>query len=196
MEWMRIIKMLYFKKFVLVFFISVSSFGADLNKLSILYQNNFNNFYEPRFCGENISRLLVEAQKQNIDLSNSYVLKVVGAGFLETSGFYMRNEPNNRKMLGYFHYVLVADNYVFDFDLHEPLVFLLEDYVRLQFTPPYEPFIIWGVKYDSMKELSHWSVIRYEVNEYLRTSSPRSTWTKSMPDVIKLKEVLSKKRLR
>jgi hypothetical protein len=85
-------------------------------------------------CGENIGRLVEEAKNQNLDLEGSYVLKIEGGGFLETSGFYTRSNPNERAMLGYFHYILVADGYVFDFDLNESLVLKLEDYVRLQFT--------------------------------------------------------------
>ena len=143
------VKMFRFKNIIFLCFILLKStvLAADIESLRKLFVNNFNHYYQPRYCGKNIKRLLSEAQKRNIDLSNSYILKVVGDGFFETSGFYTRAKPNQRAMLGYFHMILVADNMVFDFDLHAPLVLDVRNYIRLQFMPPYEPYIIYNVNY-------------------------------------------------
>lgn len=175
--------------------IILPTFAADLKSLKQLFQDNFNSYYEPRFCGRNIQRLLINAKERNIDLTNAYVLKVVGGGFLETSGFYTRTDPNERAMLGYFHMVLVADGYVFDFDLNESLVLKLEDYIRLQFTPPYEPYVIWGITYIAQKELAYWKTTRFEWKDYV-SNKHTATWEKSMKDYVSLEEVMSRKRIR
>src|SRR5690606_10559228 len=123
-------------KFILVFCLFLThAKAADIPALTKLFRTNFNSFYEARNCGKNIERLVEAAHEKRIDLRNAFDLRIVGGGFCETSGFYTRMVINDRAMLGYFHYVLVADNYVFDFDLAEPLVLPFEDYVRLQFSP-------------------------------------------------------------
>jgi hypothetical protein len=95
-------------KFTIAILLTASTaLAADLEKLTQLFQENYNTFYVPRFCGPNTARLIQAAQDQKIDLSNSYVLKIVGAGFLETSGFYTRSAPNERQMLGYFQEVVL-----------------------------------------------------------------------------------------
>ena len=98
---------LYSARLLIALLISLSSaWAADLPQLKKLFTENFDNYYQPRFCGKNTARFVSEAKKRNIDLSNSYVLKIVGGGFWETSGFYTRNNINERAMLGYFHMVL------------------------------------------------------------------------------------------
>jgi hypothetical protein len=165
------------------------SHAADLPALSKLYQENYQRFYKHGLCGQNILRLLEEAHRQGIDLSNVSVLKIEGAGFLETSGFYTRHAKNQRAMLGYFHVVMVADNIVFDFDLADKLMPTLENYVRLQFTPPYEPFIIFGISYQAQKELPWWKVTRFEWHDYLQQAP--MTWKKNLGEVVDLKAVLA-----
>lgn len=161
-----------FKRLILFsFFMIFSSLGqaADLVALKELFQSEFNSLYAPRMCGENIGRLILAAQKKKIDLSNSYVLRFQGGGFLETSGFYTRQKPNDRVMLGYFHFVLVADGHVFDFDLNEPLVLNLHQYVKLQLVPPYEPFNVMGIKYTAKSMLPSWEIKIYDIANYVST---------------------------
>jgi hypothetical protein len=185
------------KKFIILFLFlfSVLSHAADLNALSGLFQQNFDTFYRPRLCGQNISRLIFEATKKNIDLTNSYVLKIEGEGFLETSGFYTRKAINEREMLGYFHFVLVADGYVFDFDLAEPLILKLEDYIRLQFTPAYEGYTVFGIHYRPLEQLPGWTVGHFELKSYMG-SAPQKTWSKRMDQIVDLKKIMKKKRIR
>lgn len=185
------------KTIILLIFILISTMAsaADLQSLSTLFKQNFDTFYQPRLCGKNITLLLSEASKRNIDLSNSYVLKIEGAGFLETGGLYTRVRINEREMLGYFHYVLIADDYVFDFDLAEPLILKIEDYIRLQFTPAYTPYIIFGINYDPLKELPYWTVTNYHWRDFLNPG-PQKNWVKKMNHFIDLKKVMTRDRIR
>lgn len=182
---------------VLIFtFLAFSqAMAADLRALSELFVRNYNTFYQPRFCGRNTARLITEAAKRNIDLRNSYVLKIEGGGFLETSGFYTRSAPNDRALLGYFHMVLVADGYVFDFDLAEPLVLKVEDYIRLQFTPPHEPFLIFGIKYRALEQLPSWQLTRFETLDYARNKEVPTAKGK-LGQIIDLNRVMKLPRLR
>jgi hypothetical protein len=174
--------------------ISISSQAADLRSLRNIFVSNFDRFYVPARCGSNVGRLIEEANRLSIDLKNSYVLKIVGSGFLETSGFYTRGKINERAMLGYFHFVFVADGYVFDFDLDEPLVLKLEDYIRLQFSPQQLPYTVFGINYVPEKELQYWTVSRFEIDTYL--SRPQVAWTKKMPEIVNLKAVMTRPRVR
>jgi hypothetical protein len=169
--------------------------AADIPRLAQLFQQNFNSFYQPRYCGPNTARFANAAQKLNIDLSNSYVLRLVGGGFWETSGFYTRNSTTERDMLGYFHMVFVADNYVFDFDLHEPLVLPLEDYIRLQLTPSTENSNFWGKSYKPHLELPNWEMTRYKTDDYARNVETVLDKTK-LKDFVDLNSVLNRKRLK
>lgn len=169
--------------------------AADLAQLIPLFQNNYQTFYQPRLCGRNTGRLIEAAQKLNIDLSNSYVLKIVGGGFWETSGFYTRNSPNDRDMLGYFHMVLVADNHVFDFDLNEPLVLPLEDYIRLQFTLPDDSTTLWGKNFKPRQELPSWEMTRFVTTDYVNGQETVIDKMK-LKDLVNLDSVLDRQRLR
>ncbi len=170
-----------------------ASFAADIPALKELFTQKYETFYEPRFCGRNTARFVSEASRRNIDLSNSYVLKIEGAGFLETSGFYTRAGTNERQMLGYFHVVFVADHHVFDFDLAEPLVLKLEDYIRLQFTPPYEPFPIFGIAYRAKEQLAHWTATGFDGSAYIRDEETKA-WEMKFPDFVDLDEVMNLER--
>lgn len=163
--------------------------AADVDSLIEFYKQNYRNFYRHRLCGQNIELLLKEAQEDGIDLEGAYVLKIEGSGFLETSGFYSRHGINERTMLGYFHVVLVADNIVFDFDLAGKLTPKLPSYVRLQFTPPYEPFIIFGIKYRALEQLPWWTVTRYEWRDYLLRGNP--SWKKKLSEILDLQAVMT-----
>jgi hypothetical protein len=181
--------------FIAFLLFTVTVNAADLRSLKNLFNDNFDSFYVPRMCGKNIERFVKEAAKRNIDLSNSYILKVEGSGFLETSGFYTRSEPNERTMLGYFHFIFVADGYVFDFDLAEPLVLKMEDYVRLQFTPPYDPYVVYGITINPIKDLTYWTATHYEWKNYI-SSNPVKTWEKSFGEIINLQSMMKKTRVR
>jgi hypothetical protein len=146
--------------------LSFSSLSADVERLEKLFSKNYNSFYTPRFCGRNIEKFVNVANQKGVDLSGSCVDRIVGGGFLETSAFYSRTNPNDRVMIGYFHMVLVADGYVFDFDLGEPVVLKLQDYVRLQFTPPYEPFRIFGIDYSFKGNPGSYNVTAFETKTY------------------------------
>lgn len=181
-------------KFILLISLFVSQvYAADIPGLTKLFQSNFNSLYQPRHCGKNIERLVQAAHEKRIDLKNAYVMKIVGGGFWETSGFYTRITPNERVMLGYFHYVLVADNYVFDFDLREPLVLPFEDYVRLQLAPPASNTSWMNVM---AKDLPTWEMTRYEWNDYISYSNLNATWVKRMSVMINIPKALAKKRVR
>lgn len=169
--------------------------AADVEQLSQLFQNNYNSFYQPRMCGQNTVRLIQAAQNLNIDLSNSYVLKIVGGGFWETSGFYTRNKPNDRDMLGYFHMVLVADNYVFDFDLNEPLVLPLEDYIRLQFTLPDDSKTFFAKSFKPRQELPGWEMTRFYTEDYAKNKETIIDRMK-LKDLVDLDSALDRKRLK
>lgn len=181
------------KSFLKIFlFISFSQpivLAADVSKLKDLFVQNFDNYYEPRYCGKNIVRFVSRAVEEKIDLSNSYVLEIVGAGFLETSGFYAREAVDQRTMLGYFHVVFVADDYVFDFDLHRPVVLKLEEYVRLQLTPPFEPFNVFGIKYRSLEQLSGWTAIAFDWSGHIQ-KKVIELWRKKFPEFINLERML------
>lgn len=169
--------------------------ASDLRQLEALYAQNFDAYYEPRFCGRNIERLARAAFQHGIDLRGAYALKIQGAGFLETSGFYTREAKNERALLGYFHVVLVADGKVFDFDLHDPLVLDLADYVRLQFSPPREPYRVLGIQYDARAELEWWTATRYELVRGTGLA-PQSTWKKRLGELVDLDVALDGRRIR
>jgi opacity protein-like surface antigen len=182
------------KKFLIILLLSLltlsQALAADLKSLTTLFKQNYDNFYQPRYCGRNTARLVSEAHKRKIDLSNSYVLKIVGGGFWETSGFYTRNNINERAMLGYFHMVFVADGYVFDFDLDEPLVLKMDDYFRLQFTPPY-PFNFYGGEARTKSELKGWTLTRYEWPDYIKNIE-KPTWVKKLRDIMNVDKMVEK----
>lgn len=186
--------MLRISLIVLVLLISAVN-AADLPALKKLFEKNYNSIYQPRFCGRNTRAFLNEAKKQEIDLSDSYVLKIVGPGFFETSGFYTRSKPNERVHLGYFHMVLVANNHIFDFDLREPLVLDILDYARLQFTPPHEPYTLMGVDYSSKGNPSRWNVTAFDKNDYAK-GIETTLWEMKMNQFIDVEKLYSRERIR
>lgn len=164
--------------------------SAELKVLTSLFEVSYNQLYVHRECGKNVGRLIKEAKRLNIDLSNSYVLKIEGSDFLEVSAFYTRNHINERQMLGYFHFVLVAQGYVFDFDLDKPLVLPIEEYVRLQFTPPTLPYQFMGIDMNPRKYLPEWKVEGYSIDSYLG-GQPQLLWTKKMNELINIERTLN-----
>ena len=191
------------KKFILSLIVgfilnvlSATTYATDVRALTQLFQKNHDHFYAYAQCGGNIARFVEAAKAQRIDLSNSYVLNVAGAGFLETSGFFTRGKQNNWKMLGYFHVVFVADGYVFDFDLDQPLVLKLEDYIRLQFTPPYEPFKVGGNIHFKSTDLKFWTATGYETQSYNLHSDPVQIWKTKLTDLVPYELIMSRPRLK
>jgi len=167
--------------------------SADIPALKELFQKNFDSYYQPRFCGQNIRRFLEEASMREIDLSNAYVLKIQGGGFLETSGFFTRGNVNEREMLGYFHMILIADDIIFDFDLNRPLVLNKLDYIRLQFTPPHEPYYIFGIDYTKNGAPGNWNVTAFDSKDY--SNGKESTlWKSKIKDYIDIKELFKRER--
>lgn len=170
--------------------------GADLTALKALYTANYNHYYVPRFCGKGIARLIREAQARNISLSGAYVLKIKGQGFLETSAFYGRARPNDRLPLTYYHFVLVADENVFDFDLDYPIVLNIKNYFRLQFTPPFDPFYIVPASkellFKTTEELSSLELTRYELEAHLKSDSvtPTTTWVKKLEEIYNVDQIM------
>ena len=181
-------------KFLLIsLFLITSAQAANLPALAGLFQKNFNTFYQPRMCAKNIERLVQAAKANRIDMKNAFVLKIVGGGFWETSAFYARGNPNQRTMLGYFHYVLVADNHVFDFDLAEPLVLPFQDYIRLQFGPK-STDAAWMKTMSA--DLPGWEMTRYEWEPYASYSNLNATWIQRLDKLINVPQTMSKKRVR
>jgi len=157
--------------FILVicsFLFTSKAFTADTKALTSLYKSGYNSMYHPRYCGRNIEGFLKEAKKRNIDLSNSYVLNIEGGGFLETSGFYTRGKKGERANLGYFHIILLADDMIYDFDMDSPKVLTLNNYVDLQFRPPFEPFKVFGIDYTKNGNPGSWSVEVFDLQDYAR----------------------------
>lgn len=121
-------------------------------------------------------------------------MKIVGGGFWETSGFYTRNNINERAMLGYFHMVFVADGYVFDFDLDDPIVVKLEDYFRLQFIPP-SASDFYGGEARTISELKGWTITRYEWADYIKNIE-KPTWVKKLHEIMNVEKMVQGKRVR
>lgn len=186
------------KKNLTIFIFSLvtisQTFAADVKAIERLFKENYDSFYQPRYCGKNTQRLVSEAHKRKINLSNSYVMKIVGGGFWETSGFYTRNNINERAMLGYFHMVFVADGYVFDFDLDDPIVVKLEEYFRLQFIPP-SASDFYGGEARTISELKGWTITRYEWADYIKNIE-KPTWVKKLHEIMNVEKIVQGKRVR
>jgi hypothetical protein len=168
---------------------------AALSQSFEVFSQNFNAAYTPRYCRGNIESLISLFKQKGIELNDAHVLKFEGPGVWETSGFYTRYEMNERVNLGTWHFVLVKGGYVFDFDLWEPKVLPLEDYIRLQFTPPTEPYFIARVnRYNTRDELKFLKVTRYEVDEFLK-SPPAETWKKLFGEIVDVDAILARPRV-
>lgn len=71
----------------------------------------------------------------------------------------------------------------------------LEDYIRLQFTPPYEPFTIWGIDYRGAEQLPSWTATRYEWPDYIKGKEVK-TWEKPFSKFINIEKMMQLKRAR
>lgn len=176
--------------------LGVNSFAADIPALKKLFKSEYNSLYQARFCGQNIENFIAKAKERRINLSNSYVAKIVGGGFLETSAFYTRTKKDDRVMLGYFHMILVADGIVFDFDLGKKKILDLNSYFRLQFTPPYEPFKIYGIDYSAKGNPDYWDITGFSTEAY-GSGIERKIFEKKLNRLIDMKSMrrINRKRL-
>lgn len=173
--------------------------AADLSALTQEFAAHFNDYYIPRFCGRTIMRFIDESQKKNIDLSGAYVLMIEDSGFWGTNAFFGREVIDDRRPLGDFHIVLVAEGKVFDFDLHRPIVLPVEDYFRLQFTPPKDPYYLYPEKkeglFNTVSELSYLKLSRIELVDFPKPGKPIRAWTKTLHDAYDVDAIMKRKRL-
>jgi len=169
---------------VIILFAGLShhSFSADIQSLLKLYRNNFNQIYVPRFCHQNIKRFVALARSKNINIENSFVVSVEGGSFLKTSGFYSRFKPGQRVSLGYFHVFLIADGYVFDFDLYRPLAIKFLDYVTLQFTPQVPNARFFNVDYYQTGNPHSWNTSIFDASSFKSLKGPKA-WRGTLEDI-------------
>lgn len=142
-----------FLVFGLLFVWTNLSLAADVRGLKDLFRRSFwTGMYQENYCGQNIERFVRAAQKEGINLDNSYVIQIVNAGF-DTFGLVSAlsvreqgkkfdpapKQPPYRDigwMNWNFHVVLVADGEVFDFDfMNQATVYKLPKYLDEQFIP-------------------------------------------------------------
>lgn len=143
------------KKLFLLFslLISFSSFAADVRALKDLFAKSFwTKMYEQNYCRDNIERFAMAAQKEGIDLDNSYIIQFVNNGFdmfglvaaisVREQGRLIEPKPVNPpyRNIGTsnwnYHAILVADGEIFDFDFtNQPRVLKLQAYFNEQFIP-------------------------------------------------------------
>lgn len=122
-----------------ILLITVSVQAADLPRLTTHFSDTFVSNYAPRFCGENITRLIEQSVEAGIDLENAFIVRIEGTGFWMTQGFAVRGRAFGDYQSWTFHYVLVADGQVFDYDFTDrPRVTPFADYVFEMFVPPAE----------------------------------------------------------
>jgi hypothetical protein len=170
-------------KFYFLFFIFLKVEAADLKKLTSLFKEIYETHYTPNYCGKNIQQFLNFADNAGIDLNNAEVWKVMGNGFWETSGFHTRLSTSDRSMLGYFHMILIADDYIFDFDLHGAHVVSKYHYARLQFTPAHNPFpVTRSAKIDFHKDLNGWTIEAFDAKDYSKNITTK-LWKKNFLDI-------------
>jgi hypothetical protein len=114
---------------------SLSAHAADLEKLETLFTETFVSNYQPRFCGENIKRFVAQAAARGIDLSGASIYKIVGGAWnLQT--FAARGLRPGGAQPFEFHWILVADGKVFDYDYTDRAqVITLEEYIPSMFIP-------------------------------------------------------------
>jgi hypothetical protein len=169
--------------FLFILFIFQKVEAADLKKLTTLFKQMYETHYTHISCGRNIQQFLVFADKAGIDLNNAEVWKVKGNGFWATSGFHTRLSTSDRTMLGFFHVILIADNYIFDFDLHGGYVLSKYHYARLQFTPAQNPFAVASSqKIDFHEDLVGWTIEAFDAINYSKNAETK-LWMKNFLDI-------------
>lgn len=96
-------------------------------------------------------------------------------------------------MLGYFHYVFVADGHVFDFDLATAEVLPFAHYIRLQFTPAMDPYDPAQDLQRMRDDLPSWTLKRIELPEMLLGGN-KTTWEKKLRDLVSIDRVFELRR--
>lgn len=183
--------------FVFMSFILSSAQAADLSSLITLYRQSFFTLYQPRFCGENIRRFLLEANRRRIDTSGAVVAKLEG-GFWEVRGFSARARMGEDELLGNFHVFLVAEGHVFDFDFtSQPKVLPLHDYLVEMYAPPSSEYRskLRG-QYRFLDDFPQWRVTLRNASDYTGGTSPQALATKKIrewADPAELQRALARK---
>lgn len=174
---------------ILLIVLSQTTFAADLPRLKKLFRENFNSLYVPRACGTNIEKFVKLADKEGVDLTNSYVVVLEGPGFWNLQSFNARGQKPGGRQPWYFHVILVADDQVLDFDFTNTPTFLpFRSYIKEMFVPKGKI----DIPYDHKRELPYVNLDYYASDDYLinngRTSvTPKKTY--------KLSELLDLSRL-
>lgn len=155
------------KTFVLLFVLLTQfSFAADLPKLQSLFAANFNTMYVPRQCGTNIDKFVKLADKNRIDLTNSYVVTLRNPGFWNLQAFSARGTQPGSRQPWFFHVIFVADNKVLDFDFtNSPKVVPFQTWLKEMFIPKGKI----DINYDFRKDLPYFELDFYAAHDFLVT---------------------------
>ena len=173
--------------FILLF--TQVTFAADLPRLQKLFQENFRTLYVPNKCGTNIDKFVKLADKERIDLTNSYVAVLENPGFWNLQAFGARGLKPGDRQPWYFHVILIADDKVLDFDFgNSPRVIPFKTWVKEMFVPKGKV----DVPYDYKKDLPYFEFDYYEVHDYLRNNGQTSNTPKK---TYKLKDLMDLSRL-
>jgi hypothetical protein len=150
---------------IFLLFSGVSS-AADIPQLTDLFRETFVEAYTPRFCRDNVGRLIAAADKSGIDMRGAELVKLSSPDFWELNAFSARGYRLGDRRFFYFHYVLIADGYVFDYDFTDRAVILkVEDYFYEMFVPK-APV---DIPYDYKKSFrSIFQLEAYSIPEYIK----------------------------
>lgn len=160
------------KYLFLLLLVTQASFAADLPKLQKIFRDNFSNFYTPRMCGKNIDQFVRAADAQRIDLTNSYVMMIESPGFWTLQGFNVRGLKQDQRQPWGHHVVLVADDYVFDFDFtNQPRVVPFVKYFKEMFVPKGKI----DINYDFSRDIPDYDITLFASHDYLKHSSSKNT---------------------
>lgn len=162
----------------LLLLITQVSFAADLAKLQTLFKSNYSTFYAPRFCGKNIETFVKAADKKKIDLTNSYVAVLKNPGFWSLQAFSARGLKLGERQPWSFHVILIADDYVFDFDFsNQPKVLPFKKYLKEMLVPKGKL----DIPYNYQNELPYIELDLYTSHDYLinngsTSATPKKTY--------------------
>lgn len=177
-------------KFILLLLLaSQFTFAADLPRLRKVFQDNYNTLYTPRACGKNIDKLVKLADANKIDLTNSYYVVLNNPGFWMLQAFSARGLKYGDRQSWSFHVILVADNYVFDFDFNNrPTVVPFNTYIKEMFVPKAKV----DIPYDFKQDLPYFEFDFYDVRDYLKAQGS----TRNLPHkTYMLRDLLDLSRL-
>jgi hypothetical protein len=166
--------------------------GADLEKLETLFAETFVSNYQPRFCGENVKRFVTQAVSRGIDLSGASIYRIVGGAWnLQT--FAARGLRSGSAQPFEFHWILVADRKVFDYDYTDRAqVIALEEYIPSMFIPR-TPYVMGN--FDPLHELrdrivfTAFDALAFVKNGYSAVGLPSRNYKAS--ELVDLEKVIS-----